>query len=173
MKIVILLSLFFITFNTAVAQDKDAFEVARKGTISEMKLLYQQNPSITENLNSSKSNLLILACYNGNKDAALFLCEKTKNIDYNSGRGTALMAAVMNGNLEIVNSLILHHANTNLIDEGGKTALIYATFFNKNQIATALIKAGSNKQLKDYDQKSALDYARFNANTELIILLDQ
>jgi len=173
MKIALLISVLFLISPPAFAQQKDAFEVARKGTLAEMEILYGENPSITETLNSSKSNLLILAAYYGNLDVALFLCEKTKNIDYNSGRGTALMAAVMNGNLDLVNGLLLHHANTDLIDEDGKTALIYATFFNKNQIATALIKAGANQQLRDHDKKSALDYARFNQNTALTILLDQ
>lgn len=173
MKIAVLVGIFLLSFTSVFSQEKDAFDVARKGTLAEIKALYSKNPLITEILNDRKSNLLTLAAYNGNKDVAIFLIEKTKNINYNAGRGTALMAAVMSGNLEIVNSLLSHHSETDAVDEDGKTALIYATFFNKNEIAAALIKAGSNKQIKDHNDKTALDYARFNSNTELIILLDQ
>lgn len=56
--------------------------------------------------------------------------------------GSALMAAVMSGKIEIVTSLIAAKADLNQADSQGKTALIYAVFFNKNDIAKALLDAG-------------------------------
>jgi uncharacterized protein len=165
------LSILFFTF-LAKAQQKDVFDVARKGTVSEIETIYKQNPELINALNEGKSSPLLLACYRGNQDVALYLADKVKDINYNSGMGTPLMAAVMSGNVIILERLIALHANVNLTDSQGKTALIYAAFFNKNDVVKLLLKAGAEKQHKDSDGKTALDFAKFNKNTELIILLD-
>ncbi|UMY66236.1 MULTISPECIES: ankyrin repeat domain-containing protein [unclassified Flavobacterium] len=154
------------------AQQTTVFDVARKGTLAEMKALYDADPAITSQLNESKANALILAAYRGNRDVALFLCDKTADLNYNCGRGTALMAAVMGSDIEIVKALIARHVNLDTTDDDGKTALMYAAFFNKNDIARLLIKSGADKTQKDHEGRTALDVARFNQNTELIILLD-
>ncbi|GEP51045.1 ankyrin repeat-containing protein [Flavobacterium noncentrifugens] len=124
-------------------------------------------------INPGGSSPLILAAYYGNEGTALLLSDKVKDINYNSGRGTALMAAVMNGNLTIIKKLISVNADLNASDNEGKTALMYAVYFNKNEIAKVLIDKGANKSLKDKEGKTALDVARFNKNTTLSILLDQ
>ncbi|HLP88791.1 MAG TPA: ankyrin repeat domain-containing protein [Nostocaceae cyanobacterium] len=102
-----------------------------------------------------------------------FIAEKTQNLNYNSGMGTALMAAVMSGNSAITEKLITLKADLNQADNNGKTALIYATFFNKTDIVKQLLEAGADKNKKDNDERTALDYATFNKNTELIILLNK
>lgn len=168
---IIFLSVILFSF-LAQAQQKDVFDVARKGTLAEIKAIYDQSPELINTANEGKSTPLLLACYRGNQDVALFLSDKVNNIDYNSGMGTPLMAAVMSGNLVILEKLIALHANVNLADTQGKTALIYAAFFNKNDVVKVLLKAGANTKLKDSDGKTALDFANFNKNTELIILLD-
>jgi len=167
------LPLFLLVNLSLFAQDKSIFDIARKGTITEVKDAYTRNPESINTLNEDGYSALILACYRGNVDVALFLIEKANNLNYISGDGTALMAAIMSGNTKIIDSLIDHKADLNLSDAQGKTALIYATFFNKTEIAKKLLKAGANKTLKDSDGKSALDFANANKNTELIILLDQ
>jgi hypothetical protein len=164
--------IFFISFFTK-AQKLNVFDVARNGTLTEMEILYKQNPEIINTVDDRKSSPLILACYRANVPVAIFLTEKVKNINYNSGMGTALMAAVMSGNITIIEKLISVKADLNQSDSSGKTALIYATFFNKNEIVKLLIQAGADKKLKDNEGKTALDFANFNKNTELIILLDQ
>lgn len=156
----------------AWSQRINVFDVARGGTLAEIKSIYDENIRIIDTVDENKSSPLILACYKGNIDVALFLAEKVENINYNCGRGNALMAAVMYGNVSIIEKLIVKKADLNQTDLGGKTALMYAVFFNKNEIAKLLIKAGANVKLKDNEGKSALDFAHFNKNTELIILLD-
>ncbi|HLF51332.1 ankyrin repeat domain-containing protein [Flavobacterium sp.] len=155
----------------ANAQDKNVFDVARKGTLEEMKSIYKSNPDLINTL-SDDYTPLILACYRANVAVALFLINKVSDINYSSGDGTALMAAVMSGNIQIIDQLILHKANLNTADAQGKTALIYAAYFNKTEIVKSLIKAGVDKKHKDSEGKTALDFANFNKNTELIILLD-
>lgn len=170
-KKIILSCILLITLMTN-AQDKDVFDVARKGTLAEIQTIYKNHPELINSMNEDQFTPLIIACYKGNVDVALFLIEKVSNINYVSGDGTALMAAVMSGKMQIIESLISHKANVNLADAQGKTALIYAAFFNRNDVVKILIRAGVDKKQKDSDGKSALDYANFNKNTELIILLD-
>ncbi|KAB1155084.1 ankyrin repeat domain-containing protein [Flavobacterium luteum] len=170
----LLTSLLFILISTFVfSQEKNIFDIARKGTLLEIETIYKENPTIVNTVDERKSSPLILACYRSNAPVALFLADKVADLNYNSGMGSALMAAVMSGNVQIVEKLIAVKSDLNQFDSQGKTALIYAVFFNKNDIAKLLIQAGANKNQKDSDGKTALDFANFNKNTELIILLDQ
>ena len=157
----------------AAAQVKNIFDVARKGNLQEIEEIYKKNPAVINSVDEKNSSPLILACYRGNTDVAIFLADKVKDVNYNSGMGTALMAAVMSGNNAIVEKLIQVKANLNLMDQGGKTALIYATFFNKNELANLLLEAGADRNIKDVDDRTALDYATFNKNTALIIRLQK
>lgn len=169
-----LLLCFGFLFATVIchSQEKTVFDVARKGTLSEIQDIYNKNPEIINTVNDNKSTPLILACYRNNQAVALFLLDKVSNINYNSGMGTALMAAIMSGNIVIIEKLIASKADLDQTDTQGKTALIYATFNNNTEIVQMLIKAGANKKIADKENRTALDYAKFNKNTQLIILLD-
>lgn len=154
------------------SQEKTVFDVARKGTLSEIQAIYNKNPALVYAVNDNKATPLILACYRNNEDVALFLLDRVANINYNSGMGTALMAAIMSGNKVIIEKLIVKKADLNQIDTQGKTALIYAAFNNNPEIVELLLKAGADKKLADTENRTALDYAKFNKNTRLVILLD-
>jgi ankyrin repeat protein len=172
MKKVLLLAISLLSFTVAQAQDKSVFDVARKGTLSEIEDIYKQNPESINSVNDNKSTPLILACYRNNEAVALYLLDKVSNINYNSGMGTALMAAIMSGNKVIIEKLITKKADLDQTDTQGKTALIYAAFNNNTEIVQMLIKAGANKKLVDTENRTALEYAKLNKNTQLIILLD-
>jgi ankyrin repeat protein len=172
MKKVLLLAISLLSFTVAQAQDKSVFDVARKGTVAEMLAIYKQNPEGIDYVNDNKATPLILACYRNNEAVALYLLDKVSNINYNSGMGTALMAAIMSGNKVIIEKLITKKADLDQTDTQGKTALIYAAFNNNTEIVQMLIKAGANKKLVDTENRTALEYAKFNKNTQLIILLD-
>jgi ankyrin repeat protein len=168
-----LVLLFFILFSVSFqAQEKTVFDIARKGTLSEIQAIYSGNPEIINAVNDNKSSPLILACYRNNEAVALYLLDKVSNINYNSGMGTALMAAIMSGNKVIIEKLIAKKADLDQTDTQGKTALIYAAFNNNTEIVQMLLKAGADKKLADKENRTALDYAKFNKNTQLIILLD-
>ena len=164
--------LFFLLFGNTQAQNLDVFSISRNGTLEQIQELYEKNPQSINSISENKSSPLILACYRNNEAVALFLTDKVADINYNSGMGSALMAAVMSGNLSIIDKLISLKADLNLKDVQGKTALIYAVFFNKNDIVKSLLKAGADKKITDNEGRAALDYANFNKNTELIILLN-
>jgi len=169
----IILFIYFIVFSAfSQAQDKNVFDIARKGTLSDIQEIFNQTPNLINSINDNKATPLILACYRNNEAVALYLSDKVSNINYNSGMGTALMASIMSGNKVIIEKLISKKADLDQTDTQGKTALIYAAFNNNTEIVQMLIKAGANKKLADKENRTALDYAKFNKNTQLIILLD-
>ncbi|AWH86539.1 ankyrin repeat domain-containing protein [Flavobacterium album] len=171
-KILILWSAILLQISV-YGQQKNVFDIARNGTLKEIENSFINDPDTINTIDPNGFTPLILACYHGNKDVALFIAQKAKDINYKSAMGTALMAAVVKGDAEIVKELINLKANTDSCDANGKTALIYAVFFNKNEIAKMLIQAGANTSIKGNDNKTAYDFALNNKNTELIILLDK
>lgn len=153
------------------SQTKDCFDVARKGTISEMQLLFKENTKVVNSINTRGSSMLILACYTGNNEVAKFLIENNCDINYVSDNGTALMAAVVKGNNELIKILIKHGANLDLTDTNGITALIYAVQFKNIEILKTLLENNANKSLVDKNGKTAFEYAVFSGNEEIINLL--
>ncbi len=149
----------------------NVFDIARTGTVVEMEKLYSANKNIVNTSDANGSSPLILAAYRGNRNVALFLAEHGANLNYTSPRGTALMAAVMNGDEIVLEKLLKLGANPNLKDKDGKTALILAVFFNKPEVVKILLSHGADKDIRDNDGLSALDYAKLAQDTQMIIKL--
>lgn len=162
-----LLALFFsqLTFS-----QQDIFDVARKGTVDEMKSLLKENPTAINTVNKEGYSLLVLATYRGNNEVAKFLIENNADVNGTSNYGSPLMAAVVKGNTEIAKLLLEHKADTSIADPGGNTALIYAAIFKKYEIAEMLVKAKANIDLKDLRGKSAMDYAKMSNDEKLMQL---
>ena len=159
------LVLFF--FQTGFSQ-MDVFDVARKGTIKDLKVLIQQNPDCINSVNQEGYSPLILASYKGNNEVAFFLIKKVKDINGSSSMGTPLMAAVVKGNKDIVKALLRHNANPNISDPSGTTALMYATIFKQYEIVEMILSAAAQRDLKDIRGKSAVDYAEISNDEKLI-----
>lgn len=163
-----LLGLFFC--HMAFCQ-RDIFEIARKGTVAELKEAIKSNPAGVKAVNSEGYSLLTLATYRGNNEVARFLIENGADINGTSNYGSPLMAAVVKGNTEVAKVLLDHNADTGIADQGGNTALIYAVIFKKYDIAEMLVKAKANANLKDIRGNTALDYAKMTSDEKLITLL--
>ncbi|MEC4003914.1 ankyrin repeat domain-containing protein [Flavobacterium sp. SUN052] len=165
-----LLILLFV-FNCGFSQNKDCFNVARKGTLDEIKVLVKENPKVVNSVNDRGSSMLILACYTGNNEVAKFLLENNCDVNYVSDNGTALMAAVVKGNIEMVKFILSKKANVNLTDTNGITALIYAVQFKNVEIIKLLLQNNADKKIIDKNGKTAFEYAVFSGNEEIINLL--
>jgi ankyrin repeat protein len=157
---------FLLIFQLGFSQE-DIFDIARKGTVEEVKTAMKQNPDIINSVNNEGYSPLTLASYRGNVAVAKFLIKNVKEIDGNSSMGTPLMAATVKGNKEIVQVLLENNANPNLTDANGTTALIYATIFKQYEIVEMLIKASATIDLKDIRGNSAVDYARISKDEKL------
>jgi ankyrin repeat protein len=166
MRIVIFL-LFMISSSFA---QKDVFAIARNGTVEEMKTLFEKDVNCVNQVNDFGFSPLILASYRGNFEVAKYLITIVNDINYQSPEGTALMAAVMRNNKELVLLLIEKKANLDATNKTGVTALMLATQFKNIEIIIILLQNKANKLLKDNEGKTAFEYA-VNTNNDSIIQL--
>lgn len=169
MKQNITLFLFALFCQLSYSQ-QDIFDVARKGTVEELKTMLKENPAALNSVNKEGYSLLVLATYRGNNEVAKFLVEKGADINGTSNYGSPLMAAVVKGNAEMAKLLLEHKADTSIADSSGNTALIYATIFKKYEIAEMLVKAKANIDIKDIRGNSAPDYAKMTNDEKLMQL---
>lgn len=165
---------FFISimsFGQEKTKGKDVFDVARSGTVDEMKALIQKKTDTINATNTMGFTPLILACYRGNTDVAVYLVDKVKDLNYSSSSGTALSAAVVKGNLFLANILLENKANPDIADQNGLTPLIYAIQFKNKELVALLLKFKANKKLPDATGKMPFEYAVFTKDQEIINLI--
>lgn len=167
MKKIIAIVLLFLTFVTD-AQEKNIFDIARTGSLEEMKLAFKKNPESINALNENQSSTLILACYRGNMEVAKFLIANVKDLNYNSGMGTALMGATYKNQVDLVKLLLENKVNPNLVDTNGASALILATQNANVDLIKLLLKYNADKTLKTNDGKTAFEFAVFSGNETII-----
>src|SRR5688572_7845400 len=129
MKRVFFLLVLLSAVCNAQVKSKDVFDVARSGTVEEMKALMQLKKDTINAVNPSQFSPLILACYRGNAPVAEYLAKNVKDINYNSPSGTALAAAAVKGNTAMVKVLLENKANPDIADGMGMTPLLYASQF--------------------------------------------
>lgn len=160
---------FILIFNFNYAQ-KSIFEIAKNGTVEELKELYEKDTNCINQRDKFGFSPLIYACYKGNFEVSNYLINIDNNLDYQSKEGTALMAAVMKGNVEIIEKLIKKKANLDLTNDNGVTALMLAVQFKKLDIIKLLLKFNANVYLKDNEGKTVFEYA-IATNDDTIIVL--
>lgn len=168
----LLFFVFFLFIPNSYCQDaKSIFDIARKGSLEEIEVFLKTNPNTIDVVNNNGFTPLILACYSGNNKVATHLIEKGCNINYKSEMGTALMAAVVRGNTEMVNILLNHNADINSTDDNGVTALLFAVQFTNVEIVKILLNHKADKTLMDKEGKTAFEYAVLSGKDEIINLL--
>jgi ankyrin repeat protein len=159
-----------LSINVIFGQETNCFDVARKGSLSDIKSLFEKDKSIVNAIDDKGSSMLILACYRGNDEVANFLIDNKAELNYVSKNGTALMACVVKGEFELVDKLLLNGANIDLKDQNGMTALMLAVQFNNPEMVKKLVEEKANKELKCNQNKTAFEYA-VEFNYEKIINL--
>jgi len=165
-----ILLIFLLSINVIFGQEANCFDVARKGSLSDIKSLFEKDKSIVNAIDDKGSSMLILACYRGNDEVANFLIDNKAELNYVSKNGTALMACVVKGEFELVDKLLLNGANIDLKDQNGMTALMLAVQFNNPEMVKKLVEEKANKELKCNQNKTAFEYA-VEFNYEKIINL--
>lgn len=165
-----ILLIFLLSINVIFGQETNCFDVARKGSLSDIKSLFEKDKSIVNAIDDKGSSMLILACYRGNDEVTNFLIDNKAELNYVSKNGTALMACVVKGEFELVDKLLLNGANIDLKDQNGMTALMLAVQFNNPEMVKKLVEEKANKELKCNQNKTAFEYA-VEFNYEKIINL--
>ncbi len=170
-KILVLSFLFFFTSLTTInSQEISIFDIARKGTLEQLKEVEEKDSNIINMESKEGYTPLTLACYNSNNEVAKYLINHVKDINSKSGFGTPLMAAVVKNNIELVEVFIKNNVKLNIADQNQTTALHYAVTFSYIDIVKLLVNAKADSSLKDNRGNSALDYAKLIGNQKIIQL---
>jgi ankyrin repeat protein len=171
-KLIVIMSIF-LSFTTMYAQEKakSIFDIARSGTVAEVKELMKQNPDVINQTNESGFSPLILACYKGNVEVADFLMDNVKDVNYKSQEGTALAGLSVKYNKNLVEHLLNKNANPNITDATGSTPLFWAVKFSNKELIELLLKYKADKSIKDSQGKTPFEYALQTNNKEIINLL--
>lgn len=167
--------LFFILFPIlALSQNKEnsnIFDAVRYGDLKSVKQYVEINKNVLDTLNSHNHSLLILAAYYEQLPIVEYISSKAKNLNHNSGDGTALAAAVVKNNLEVIMILLNHKVDVNLADVKGISPLMYAIIFQNIKVIKLLIEHGADKKQTDNSGKSCFEYAILSGNQQIINLL--
>jgi uncharacterized protein len=97
---IFLLSLIFIL--NLEAQESSVFDIARSGSLLEIKELVKQDSNIINVISEKGYSALTLACYYSNNEVASYLIKHVKDINSKSSYGTPLMAATVKKNIYLV-----------------------------------------------------------------------
>lgn len=173
MKNTLLILHLFFCFFLATAQEKtrSVFDVARNGTLAEVKELMKQDPDIINKINDNGFSPLILACYRGNVEVAKFLIDNVKDLNYTSPEGTALSGLSVKYNKDLAAYLLSKNADPNIADTSGSTPLFWAVKFGNKELIEMLLKHKADKSKKDSMGMTPFEYALQTNNKEIINLL--
>lgn len=172
--LMIIKRIFFILcflMSVGMHSQKDIFELARSGSVKEVKALMAINRDTINTIEHSGYSPLILACYRGNVEVAIYLAQHVKDVDGTSKMGTPLMAAVFKDQLVLVEILLEMKADPNIADPNGTTPLHYAIMNRNEALVKLLVDAHADVNVKDNRGNSALDYGHMTQNAVIINLL--
>lgn len=173
MKKLLLILSIFLGFSLVLAQEKakSIFDIARNGTVAEVKELMKKDPNSINETNESGFSPLILACYRGNTEVAKFLMDHVKDLNYKSQEGTALAGLSVKYNKDLVTYLLSKNADPNIADATGSTPLFWAVKFGNKELIELLVKYKADKSKKDSMGMTPFEYALQTNNKEIINLL--
>lgn len=171
-NLIIIASVFLsVSFLHAQEKTKSIFDIARSGTVAEIKDLMKQNQEVINQTNENGFSPLILACYRGNVEVVKFLIENVKDVNYKSQEGTALAGLSVKYNKDLVMLLLKRNADPNIPDATGSTPLFWAVKFGNKELIELLLKHKADKSIKDSMGITPFEYALQTNNEEIINLL--
>lgn len=136
------------------------FQFARMGHAAELAELFGQG--LPANLRNDKGDsLLMLAAYNGQREAARVILEAGGDPELANDRGqTPLAGAAFKGDIDIASLLLAKGAAVDGTGDGSRTALMTAAMFNRTEMVALLLGHGADPSLRDAAGQSAADMAR-------------
>jgi len=169
--ILLTILLFNLSLVSAQGQGKSVFDIARSGTLAELRDLMKKNPDIINETNENGFSALILACYRGNTEVAHYLIDHVKNVNYKSQEGTALAGLSVRYHKDLAEHLLLKNADPNIADSSGTTPLFWAVKSGNKELIELLLKYKADKTLKDAMGMTPFEYALKTENKEIINIL--
>jgi ankyrin repeat protein len=162
-----------LNYNVLRGGSSSLLFAARSGDTASARLLLAAGANVNDALPDGTS-ALVLAAHSGHGDTAALLLEKGANPDAAENGYTALHAAVLRSDLELVKALLAHKANPDLrTTKGtpirrdttdfnlpatliGSTAYLLAARFLEPEIMRALAEGGADIKLAAKDGTTAL-----------------
>ncbi|MEJ5105807.1 ankyrin repeat domain-containing protein [Chryseobacterium sp. MYb328] len=169
--LIVALSMFLGSLLLAQEKTKSIFDIARSGTVSEVKELMKTNPDIINQTNDGGFSPLILACYRGNIEVAEFLIDHVKDVNYKSKEGTALAGLSVKYNKKLVEDLLKKKADPNIADTTGATPLFWAVKFGNKELIELLLQYKADKSIKDSMGMTPFEYALQTHKEDIINIL--
>jgi ankyrin repeat protein len=102
----------FIIFSHSI-HSQSIFDLARSGTVDEMKTYLNKNPEHLNLISEHGSSPFLLAAYRGNNAVATLLIEKGADLTYCYGEGSAIYALIYKNNLELIEGVLKKGVNVN------------------------------------------------------------
>lgn len=173
MRKLIVFAVCFLSLSFVSAQEKakSVFDIARSGTLAELRDLMKEHPESINQTNEKGFSPLILACYRGNTEVANFLIDHVKDLNYKSQEGTALAGLSIRYNRSLAEHLLKKNANPNIADGTGTTPLFWAVKSGNKELVELLLKYKADKTMKDSVGMTPFEYALKTDNKEIINIL--
>ncbi|TJY43108.1 ankyrin repeat domain-containing protein [Cohnella pontilimi] len=158
----------------------DVFKLAESGDAQRLKDILHTNPALANQENEQGLTLLGYAAHFGHPDVVQVLLDYGAEVNAVSHSkldfipsNTALHAAIAGErNIEVIQLLLQHHADTSIFDTNGHTSLHTAAFHEDNaEIIHLLIKYGANVNAKPEGGKTARTVAEERGNHKVAELL--
>lgn len=117
---------------------------------------------------------LIDAAWSGHEEVVDALAEAGANLNLLTTfeGATALVGAIVNGEIGIALSLLDANADPNTQGEFGFTALMTASSDGEKEMVRALLEADANPNLRDDEGKTALMWVSKEGHTEIVEMLE-
>jgi ankyrin repeat protein len=144
------------------------FEAVRHGDVAEITKLLDQGVEvdIRDELNQTP---LIAAAKVDDKNLVEMLLQK--GADVNAQGNGPINALLIAKNPEVVELLLQHGAELEVVNHHGDTALLSAIYSNEPKNVELLLQRGADCNVKDKDGKTPLQLAQARGNTEIIGIL--
>ncbi len=125
---------------------------------------------------SGSADLFVFAVHNNNLEAAEHLVRKGINANFNhryKGGKSALMIAIEQDRLSLINLLLDKKMNFDLTDEFGNTALMYAAQRNMVSTVRKLLEKNADPTIRQVSGKTAEDIAKEKGHAALQRILSE
>ena len=128
-------------------QPTDYWQAINAGSLPYVKKYFKKNAAdIDINAGDALGQpALLIVAGRGYVDVAAWLLAQGANIEIRGPRNwTPLIAATFSGQIDVVNLLLQHHADTDAQSADGLNALLYAIDLHHDDIVATLIAAGAD-----------------------------
>lgn len=134
---------------------QNIFDVARSGTVSEMKNYLQNHPEHVNQVSDEGNSPFLLAAYRGNNEVAKFLIEKGADLNSCYSEGSALYALIYKNNIELLKILLEKGVNVNDTCQFEQLGypIHFALSLKRYDVISLMLKHNLDLSVKNKDNK--------------------